>query len=242
VQIGLSGIVIIVGNYGSGKTEVAINLAIHQHCRGTRVRIADLDLVNPYFRTREARSTLKAMGIEIVLPPERLMQADLPIVMPQVAGLLRAPGELSIIDVGGDDAGATVLASLGDVFDELDRPVQVFQVVNPSRPNTDSVEGCLKMRSAIEMRAHMTVDKWVGNAHMLDETTVEHLYHGDAFMASLEAADGLAVEFITAPQHLVPKLDPERIQHPVLPIYRQLVPPWRKAEPPPQTRIADKKE
>jgi RecA/RadA recombinase len=233
VGIDLSGIVIIVGNYGSGKTEVAVNLAMHQHRRGTRVRIADLDLVNPYFRTREARTTLKAMGVEVVLPPEHLMQADLPILMPQVAGLLRSPGGLIILDAGGDDAGATVLASLSDVFDEKDRRVQMLQVVNPFRPSTTTVDGCLKMRSAIEARARRTVTHWVGNAHMLDDTTVEHLYQGGDFMASLEAADEVTVAFVTAPHHLVPELEMDRMRHPVLPIHRQLVPPWRKAEKPP---------
>ena len=170
------------------------------------------------------------------------MQADLPIVMPQVAGLLRSSGELTILDVGGDDVGATVLASLADVFNEQDRPIQILQVVNPYRPNTESVEGCLKMRGAIEAKARMTVTQWVGNTHMLDETTIDHVYQGDAFMASLEAADKVPVHFITAPQQLVPDLDMNKLRHPVLPIHRQLVPPWRKAEQPPQSRTLDKKE
>jgi hypothetical protein len=240
VKIDLSGIVIIVGNYGSGKTEVAVNLAMHHRCRGSRVRIADLDLVNPYFRTREARTTLKAMGVEVVLPPEHLMQADLPILMPQVAGLLRSPGGLTLLDAGGDEAGATVLAALADVFDERGRHVQMLQVVNPFRPSTDTVDGCLKMRRAIEARARRTVTQWVGNAHMLDETTVEHLYQGGAFMASLEAADEMPVAFVTAPHHLVAELEMDRMRHPVLPIHRQLVPPWRKAEQPPRVGMPER--
>ncbi|MGD9366266.1 MAG: cobalamin biosynthesis protein CbiA [Desulfobacteraceae bacterium] len=229
MQIGLSGIVIVVGNYGSGKTEVAINLAVHQHRLGAKVRMADLDLVNPYFRTREARTPLSALGIEVVLPPERLMQADLPILMPQVAGLIRAPGDLAILDVGGDDAGATVLASLADVFKDSNQPTLMIQVVNPFRPNTDSVERCLGMRRAIEASARMPVQKWVGNANFMDETTVDHIYQGDAFMASLKAASGLEVEFLTVPHHILPQIDTSRLSRPVLPIYRQLVPPWQKA-------------
>ena len=228
MQIGLSGIVIIVGNYGSGKTEVAINLAVHHHLKGVRVRIADLDLVNPYFRTREARSTLTAMGIEMVLPPEPLMQADLPILMPQVAGLIRNPGEMVILDVGGDDAGATVLASLADVMNEVREAIQMIQVVNPLRPKTETVQGCLEMRSAIEASARLQVQKWIGNTHMFEETTADHVYQGDAFVTALREASGLAVEFITAPSDVMPQLDPDRLNHPVLPIYQQLVPPWRK--------------
>lgn len=226
----LSGLVIIVGNYGSGKTEVAVNLAVHHHQMGIGVRIADLDLVNPYFRTRETRNTLTAMGIDVIVPPEYLMQADLPILVPEVAGALKAPDELTIIDVGGDDVGATVLSSLANIFLDNPKPTVLLQVVNPFRPNTESVEGCMKMRRAIEMRARMSVDKWVGNAHLLEETTIEHVYQGDAFMTALSEAGDLTVEFITAPYHLLDQLDSARLNWPVLPIHRQLVPPWKKAE------------
>jgi hypothetical protein len=228
VKVGLSGIVIIVGNYGSGKTEVAINLAVHQHLQGVQVRIADLDLVNPYFRTREARETLTAMGIEMVLPPEGLMHADLPVLMPQVAGLIRNPGELIILDVGGDDAGATVLASLADVFKDVNQPIAMMQVINPFRPRTGTVQGCLEMRSAIEASARLPVHRWIGNAHMFDETTQDHVYQGDTFLTSLSKASAVKVEFVTAPYFVLPQLDSARLHHPVLPIFQQLVPPWRR--------------
>lgn len=227
--IRLTGVVIIVGNYGSGKTEVAVNLAVHQKRQGMDVRVADLDLVNPYFRAREARRMLESMGIGVILPPERLMQADLPILMPQVAGLIGAPTDLAILDVGGDDAGATVLAALQQAFEQLEGPVTMIQVVNPFRPNTESVQGCLKMRRAIETRARMPVNKWVGNAHMLEETSLEHFQFGREFMGSLQSASNLDVEFVTAPHELLPFIDTQRLGWPVLPIRRQLVPPWKKA-------------
>ena len=113
MDISLSGIVVIVGNYGSGKTEVSINLAVHCKRKGLDVRIADLDLVNPYFRTREARKALETFGIEVVLPPQEYLQADLPILSPTIAGMIRQPDGLVILDIGGDDAGAMVLAALG---------------------------------------------------------------------------------------------------------------------------------
>ena len=86
MEINLKGVVVIVGNYGSGKTEVCINLAVNRKRAGIDVRIADLDLVNPYFRTREARGALSEMGIEIVLPPEQYLQADRESAVPPAAG------------------------------------------------------------------------------------------------------------------------------------------------------------
>ena len=133
---------ILVGNYGSGKTEVAVNLAAHQRQGGRAVQIADLDLVNPYFRAREARIVLEAMGIEVVLPPDRYMQADLPILSPKVSGMIRNPKGLALLDAGGDDVGVTVLASLAGHL--AGRPVRMLQVINPFRPFTDTAAVVLR--------------------------------------------------------------------------------------------------
>lgn len=230
-QIRLAGIVIIVGNYGSGKTEVAINLAVDQFCRGLRVRVADLDLVNPYFRTREARHALAAVGIDMVLPPDGWLQADLPILAPQVAGLIRAPGELAIIDAGGDDVGATVLAALADAFACADHPAQMLQVVNPFRPNTDSVGRCQDMRASIEKAARLPVTGWVGNAHMLEETTIDHIRQGYLLMQALAQASGLPLVCMTAVEALRDQTASIGLDCPVLTIRRQLVPPWMKPAP-----------
>jgi hypothetical protein len=229
LEIRLAGLVIIVGNYGSGKTEVAVNLAFHHKQLGMHVQVADLDLVNPYFRAREARKAMENLGIGVILPPEQLMQADLPILMPQVAGLIGGPGDLAILDVGGDDVGATVLAALQHAFRRMEAPVTMMQVINPFRPSTESIDGCIRMRRAIEDKARMQVGKWIGNAHMLEDTSLEHFRHGRDFMRDLQEASGLGVEFVTAPQQLLPLIDAEQTDWPVLPIHRQLVPPWKKA-------------
>jgi hypothetical protein len=223
----IKGIVIIVGNFGSGKTEVAINLAVNRKRSGTDVRIADLDLVNPYFRTREAREPLAELGIEVVLPPEKYLQADLPILSPAIAGLIRRPSQLTLIDAGGDDVGATVLASLEDPFRK--KRVHMLQVVNPYRPFTDTVTGCLRMRDQIEKASKMSITGIVGNANMIDETTVEDIYKGYDFVKALSDESRLPLEFITASAELLPEIDVERFSCPVLPIERQLVPPWKKA-------------
>lgn len=229
-QLNFNGIVVIVGNYGSGKTEVAINLAVYQQRNGSQVSVADLDLVNPYFRTREARKALTDMGIRMVLPPENLLQADLPILAPQVAGLIRDPGDLAILDAGGDDVGATVLAALADGFRESRFPVTMLQVVNPFRPSTGSLDGCLKMRASIEKAAGMAVDGWIGNAHMLAETTPDQVKEGHRFMATLAGESGLPLVFITAAAHLHPQVTAVVSACPILPIFRQLVPPWQNPD------------
>ena len=226
MDINLNGLVVIVGNYGSGTTEVAINLAVNRKRAGLNVGIADLDLVNPYFRTREARITLTDLGIEVILPPEQYLQADLPVLSPAIAGMIRNCGDFLILDVGGDDAGAMVLSALADAFSG--KRVQMLQVVNPLRPQTSTVSGCLTMRNEIEKAAHMTITGLIGNANLIDETRAEDIYSGYEFVQSLSQESGLALEFITVSQELLPEIDMKRFSCAVLPIARQLVPPWLK--------------
>jgi hypothetical protein len=227
MDILLEGIVIISGNYGSGKTEVAINLAVYRKQQGIDVRLADLDIVNPYFRTREARSQLAELGIEVVLPPEQYMQADLPIISRSVSGLIRHPSVLTILDVGGNNVGAMVLASLADAFQ--DAPYQMLQVVNPFRPLTQTLEGVLKMKAEIESASKMTVSGWIGNANLIDESTSESILGGYAFMRKLSETTGVPLAFITAPDYLLPELKTAQVSCSILPIKRQLVPPWKQA-------------
>lgn len=229
MEINLTGVVVIVGNYGSGKTEVSINLAVHRKRDGMDVRIADLDLVNPYFRTREARGPLSEMGVEIVLPPEQYLQADLPILSPRVAGMIRQPSQLTLLDVGGDGVGATILATLEDEL--KGKPLRVLQVVNPLRPFTETVEGCLNVRKQIEQASKLAVDGIIGNANLIDETTADDIYDGYDFVNGLCGYSRLPLEFITVSRELLPVVDSRRFACPVLAIERQLVPPWQKPVP-----------
>ena len=223
----IKGIFIIVGNFGSGKTEVSINLAVNQKRAGVDVKIADLDLVNPYFRTREARKILSKLGIEVVVPEEKYLQADLPILSPAISGLIRQPSDLTLIDAGGNDVGATVLEALADSF--RNKRVHMLQVVNPFRPFTDTIESCLKMRSEIERASKMTINGIIGNANLIDETSVDDIYNGYDFVKALSVESRLPLAFITASVELLSEIDMERFSCPVLPIERQLVPPWKKA-------------
>lgn len=228
MELKLFGIVILVGAYGSGKTEVAVNLAAHMKAQGVSVRLADLDLVNPYFRSREARHVLTRLGVDVVLPPAQYMQADLPILTPEVSGMLRNPSGLILLDAGGDDAGATVLAALADPLQG--RAVEVLQVINPNRPYTDTVDGCLRIRAAIEAKSRLPVTGIIGNANLMEETTAQDIMAGYAFARQVAEAGGVHLVCITTPATLSARLDRQAIGCPVLVLNRQLVPPWKRVE------------
>ena len=105
----------------------------------------------------------------------------------------------------------------------------MLQVVNPFRPFTDTIESCLKMRDEIEKASKMTINGLIGNANMIDETSLDDIYNGYDFVKALSEESRLALNFITAPAELLPELNVSRFSCPVLPIERQLVPPWKKA-------------
>ncbi|RKX27885.1 MAG: cobalamin biosynthesis protein CobQ, partial [Candidatus Zixiibacteriota bacterium] len=125
-------VLVVVGGYGSGKSEVSVNLARHLASSGQlHVAIADLDIVNPYFRSREATEQLEKLGIETLHPKGSQAFADLPIIIPQVKSAIEGYDGVLILDVGGDDAGARVLGSLAGTFPSDDH--EVLFVLNANR-------------------------------------------------------------------------------------------------------------
>jgi len=230
MMVDFSGLVILVGNYGSGKTEVAVNLALHQCRAGKKVQIADLDLVNPYFRTREADELLTGWGVEVIVPEKRLKHADLPILVPQIGGMIRAPRDLAILDVGGNNVGAMVLAALSDHL--AGQAVQMLQVVNPYRPFTETAAGCQKIRREIEAAAGLTVTGLIGNPNLMNETTLENIRSGYRFLMDLSEISELPLESLAVAQEFVPDLEKIGIICPILPLQRQLVFPWQNKRAP----------
>ena len=219
-------LIIVVGNYGSGKTEVAVNLALALVRQGAAVQLADLDLVNPYFRSREARELLEAEGIRVVVPPRRLASSDLPIVVPEIRGMLRPPsGTCNIFDVGGDDVGARVLGSLSPELGEGD--YELWQVINAQRPFTDDADGCIAMQHSIEQASRLRVTGLLANSHLIDETTVETVLEGWRVAQEVARRSGLPIRAVAMLERLAgaPALA-DAIDAPVLPLRRTMVPPW----------------
>jgi hypothetical protein len=227
LNLDIKGIVIICGNYGSGKTETAVNLAVKRRQDGLEVNIADLDLVNPYFRAREARSFLEGMDISLILPDKQYMHADLPILVPAVAGVIKQPSELTILDAGGDNVGVTVLAALENHL--TGRQIHMLQVINPFRPFTENVEGCIRIKEEIEKSSKLKVTGLVGNANLINETVSNHIYKGYDFLKEVSEETGLKLEFITASSDLISRLNPNYFSCPVLEIKRKMLPPWKRA-------------
>ena len=223
-------VIAIVGNYGSGKTEVSVNLSIQLAQRGSHIQIADLDIVNPYFRCREATDLMQAHGIRVVVPGGAQAWADLPIILPEIRGMLHpAPGTISIFDVGGDDVGARSLASFRTSI--RDGQYELWQVINARRPFTDSVAGCLEMRRAIEKSSRFAVTGWLVNTHLIDQTTTADILDGWRLATQVADASGLPVRFVAAMDHLADDPSLDVIDVPLLRMTRLMTPPWSVPRP-----------
>ncbi|MBF0225108.1 MAG: cobalamin biosynthesis protein CbiA [Desulfobacterales bacterium] len=222
----LEKIIIIVGNYGSGKTEIAVNLAINRKIAGLEVRIGDLDLVNPYFRTRDALNQLNSLNIDVVIPPTEYFYADLPILSPKISGMIKSPSPCTILDVGGEKAGSAVLAALGEYL-KL-QTASVLQVVNPFRPFSDTIKGCFKILEGVESASKLKINGLIANPNLIDDTKLETIEQGYEFVKAFADKTSLPIKFIAISENFLPKITNENFLCPILPIKRQLVPPWKE--------------
>lgn len=228
MQLTHAPVVLFVGNYGTGKTEVSVNFAEERHLAGWPVQIADLDLVNPYFRSREVKNIMEALGVGVVAPENELSGADLPILVPQVRGLIERPQGLTILDVGGDNVGSTVLGTLSDSLKR--HPHEMWQVINGRRPLTDTVAGCVRITREIEAVARLKVTGLVDNTHLMDETDLPCLLDGLAYSKAVSQALGVPLVFVTCIAPLLTEFMRSATPCPVLSLTRRMLPPWKRRE------------
>lgn len=169
---------VFVGLYGSGKTELAINYAIKLKKDFEKVALIDVDIVSPYFRVRDFQHALEASGIVIVMPPQKIKNADLPVITQAVAGYLDNPQFKVVLDVGGDERGIVVLGYLKEhLFD-----TNVYLVVNTKRPFSQTVEQIVYVAKMLEERSGVRIDFLVNNTNLGSQTTCEIVYEGEKIL------------------------------------------------------------
>ncbi len=225
-------IVAFLGNFGTGKSEVAVNFALEAAREAAAVGepppvIVDLDVVNPYFRCREAVDVLEAAGVEVVYPSGEYAWADLPIVLPRMRSVLEDPGAGRVIlDVGGDDLGAKVLASLSDVLPPDD--LEMVAVINAKRPFTETESGTLEVMRRIEESAGRRFTSLVSNTHLVEQTDADTVMEGVRLVRSLSNDSGLPVRFVAVMRDVAIRhgLDEKVVGYRLFLMERRLPPPW----------------
>lgn len=169
-------ITIFTGHFGSGKTELALNSALQNKNDSNHIALADLDVINPYYRSRDLSDQLFQKGIKLIAPSDELRTSDLPIVSGDIYRYIHDPSYELIVDAGGDKDGAT---ALGQYYNEWkDKETDVYFVLNANRPYVSTVEGVINTIEHIEIASRMKITGLINNTNVGSETTLEHIKHG----------------------------------------------------------------
>ena len=159
------------GHYGSGKTNLAVNYALHLARQGVKTLIADLDIVNPYFRTRDSQRELDEAGVRIIVSPYANSNVDVPALPDEMYAIVDDKSYHCVIDVGGDDRGALALGRLAPALNE-ENDYEMFLVVNFFRPLTQTPANVIEVKNEIELASGMRFGSIINNSNLGSLTTL----------------------------------------------------------------------
>ena len=183
---------LFAGHYGSGKTNLAVNYALLLAKEGKKVCIADLDIVNPYFRTKDSAAVLEAAGIDLISPQYANTNVDLPALPAASYRLVQDMSTYGIMDIGGDDRGAYALGRFTPSIIEENNYRMVF-VANCYRPLTRTAEDALEVMREIEAACGLRFTDIINNSNLGSETTPETVLNSVSYIEKLSRITGLPV-------------------------------------------------
>jgi len=197
---------LFAGHYGSGKTNIAVNYALLLAAEGKKVCIADLDIVNPYFRTKDSAKALQQAGVELISPQFANTNVDLPALPAESYRLVQDKTTYGIMDIGGDDRGAYALGRfVPSILAEGD--YRMIFVANSYRPLTRTPEEALEVMREIEAACGLRFTDIVNNANLGSETTPETLLDAVPYMEELSRISGLPIFAHTAESSVAKSLE-----------------------------------
>jgi len=209
---------LFAGHYGSGKTNIAVNYAIALAKEGKPVCIADLDIVNPYFRTKDSAEELAAAGVTLVSPQFANSNVDLPALPAEAYRLVTDRNTFGIMDIGGDDRGAYALGRYVPAILEENNYRMVF-VANCYRPLTRTPEEAMEVMAEIEEACKLKFTDLINNSNLGPETSAQTVLDSLDFMERLSSLSGLPIFAHTAELSVAAALD--RKLNPLLPLQLQ---------------------
>ena len=198
-------LLIVTGHFGTGKTEFSVNLALALARAGEKVMLADLDIVNPYFRSRERRAVLERAGVRLITSSQDSENADMPSLPAEILTVLEDRSYRGLLDIGGDPDGARVLARY--------------------QPKI-TAEDAISYLRCIEEVTGLTCGGIVNNTHLCGETTAEEILRGAELARDISERTGIPVLCHTAEERLIPELT--ALEEPIFPITIQMKKPWER--------------
>ncbi len=199
-------VTLFAGHYGSGKTNIAVNYALALKKAGTDVVIADLDIVNPYFRTKDSADALEKAGIRLISSAYANTNLDIPALPQEMYAVTDDRSRHAVLDIGGDDRGATALGRISPAI-LAENDYEMLAVVNLYRPLTRMAEDVLEVLREVEVAAHLPFTGIVNNSNLGEETTAEDVLATAREVQRLSELSGLPVRFTSVEAELVPVLE-----------------------------------
>lgn len=198
-------ITIVSGHYGSGKTNIAVNLALDLRTRHDRVTIADIDIVNPYFRTKDSQELLDERGIRLICSEYANTNVDIPALPQDIYSVTDDKSQYCVLDVGGDERGALALGRIAPSIVE-ENNYEMIYVVNMYRPLTADADSAIEVMREIEMACKIKFTGIVNNSNLGAETKVEDVLSSVEYAEEISRKTNLPIMFTTAEQSLLEPL------------------------------------
>ena len=203
-------ITLFCGHYGSGKTNIAVNYALYLKKQGEEVEIADMDIVNPYFRTKDSEKELTGAGVRLISPRFANSNVDLPALPQELYGLFEFKDKCAVLDIGGDDRGAYALGRFTPFILE-ENNYNNFFVANFYRPLTRTAEQALEVMREIETAGRVPFTGIVNNSNLGEETTAADVEKTYSLADELSSLTGLPVYMTCVKDSLAGEISGENI-------------------------------
>ena len=197
---------LLCGHYGSGKTNIAVNLAMRAAKQYPRVTVADLDIVNPYFRTKDSEAEFSEAGIRLICSAYANTNVDIPALPPDLYAITDDRGMHVIIDVGGDDRGALALGRITPALLE-ENDYEMLMVINRYRPLTSNAEDTVEVMREIETACGIRFTGLINNSNLGGQTTSEDVLSSVPYANEVAELSGLPLVMTSAEERLYHELE-----------------------------------
>lgn len=218
--------IVLAGNYGSGKTELALNLAL-QYSGQCRTTLVDLDIVNPYFRSGEKAEEIRNAGIRVLMPTFAMTTVDIPALPAEIQSVFEVPSDKVIFDVGGDDTGAAALGRYYPSFMSRRERTKVLFVVNCMRPLTKEEDEIIDLAERIQARGRLKIDTMINNTNLADQTEPGMIEAGERTVISCAKRLGVPQVITSGKKELLERC---RLSTPTVEVRRYMAPEWMEEE------------
>ncbi len=196
---------ILCGHYGSGKTNVAVNLAFKLREQHERVTVADLDIVNPYFRTKDSMRAFEERGIRLICSPYANSNVDIPALPQELYSVTDDKEQTVVLDIGGDDRGALALGRLTEQI-KAEGDYAMLMVINGYRPLTPDAASTIEVMREIETACGIPFTGLVNNSNLGEETTADDVLSSMAYADEVASTTGLPLVMTTVKDTLYDEL------------------------------------